>query len=146
MVEYPSGLGDVPRTAWVLLGLVPIVILAGVWFYCTYGEAEERIVAPTILPSPVEVVKSIPDLFSKEKNLPLQIAVSLRVFIPGDLDEDGDVDQEDFGQFQACLSGAGVVAAMGCEDADFDLDGDVDVDDRLQFQECMGGANLPPGC
>ena len=63
-----------------------------------------------------------------------------------DLDDDGDVDQEDFGVFQACLSGTGVQYPPGCGDADLHLDGDVDEDDWAIFQSCMAGPDVPPGC
>ncbi|MHC4443316.1 MAG: hypothetical protein ACYTA5_12020 [Planctomycetota bacterium] len=65
---------------------------------------------------------------------------------PGDFYEDHDVDQEDFGIFQACLSGDTRPYQSGCEKADLDPDGDVDLDDFGIFQSCMGGANQQPGC
>ena len=43
---------------WVL-GVLPILLLLGVWWFVTSGsQAEDRIVSPTILPSPGEVVGS----------------------------------------------------------------------------------------
>ena len=63
-----------------------------------------------------------------------------------DFDGDDDVDQEDFGHFQACYSGSGNAAEPGCEDAALDSDEDVDHSDFGIFQSCMGGANQPPGC
>ncbi|UCD28707.1 MAG: hypothetical protein JSV03_16790, partial [Planctomycetota bacterium] len=63
-----------------------------------------------------------------------------------DMDCDGDVDQEDFGIFQACLSGYNRPYAVGCKKADLNSDDDVDLDDFVQFQECMRGANQIPGC
>ena len=63
-----------------------------------------------------------------------------------DFGDDGDVDQEDFGVFQACLSGTGVQYPPGCGDADLHLDGDVDEDDWAIFQSCMAGPDVPPGC
>ncbi|MHC4671498.1 MAG: hypothetical protein ACYTBZ_03340 [Planctomycetota bacterium] len=65
---------------------------------------------------------------------------------PGDFDEDLDVDQEDFGVFQACLSGDTRPYEAGCEDADLDTDGDVDLDDFVEFLSCMNGSNNLPGC
>ena len=62
---------------------------------------------------------------------------------PGDMDADNDVDQVDFGAFQSCYSGHGVVYAAGCELADLDGDGNVDVGDFDLFQRCMSGANVP---
>ncbi len=68
---------------------------------------------------------------------------------PGDHDLDGDVDQEDFGWFQTCLSGIDVPAAsVPCLCADFDHDGDVDGGDVTTFAGCMLGPGNPadPGC
>jgi hypothetical protein len=52
--------------------------------------------------------------------------------IPGDLDDDGDVDLNDFAAFAACLGGPDVAAPPpSCDPMDFagaDLDGDNDVD------------------
>ncbi|MHC4795491.1 MAG: PKD domain-containing protein [Planctomycetota bacterium] len=65
-----------------------------------------------------------------------------------DFDLDGDVDQEDFGHFQECLSGEGIHWGLECGDADMNLDGDVDLDDFTLFQGCMSGANMAsaPDC
>ncbi|MHC4444050.1 MAG: hypothetical protein ACYTBZ_06010 [Planctomycetota bacterium] len=65
---------------------------------------------------------------------------------PFDLDQDSDVDQEDFGIFQACYSGNGINYEEGCENSDYDDDGDVDHEDFNLFQSCMAGANNPPEC
>jgi len=62
--------------------------------------------------------------------------------IPGDFDGDYDVDQEDFGHLQACLSGSGVATVPGCQDADFDGDEDADQADLSSFGGCMSGANV----
>ena len=64
----------------------------------------------------------------------------------GDFDGDTDVDLKDFGHFQACLSGTGVAADPGCEDADLQGDGAVDEVDFSIFEGCLGGADAPPGC
>jgi hypothetical protein len=68
---------------------------------------------------------------------------AVRPTIP-DLDYDGDVDQDDFGRFQACLSGAGVIQTdPDCGSARLDGDEDVDGDDLVIFQRCMSGPNVP---
>ena len=36
--------------------------------------------------------------------------------LPADLDKDGDVDQDDFGVFQRCYTGATFAADAGCVD------------------------------
>lgn len=68
---------------------------------------------------------------------------------PGDCDGDLDVDQEDFGFFQACLSGAGVIQDdPNCASALLDEDDDVDLDDFGIFQACISGPGVvaDPGC
>jgi len=79
-------------------------------------------------------------------NNPQQLTVNLTVYIPGDYDDDSDVDQEDFGKFQACFSGNGNPCEGNCYWADFDFDLDVDVQDFNIFSNCMAGPNQPPGC
>jgi hypothetical protein len=72
---------------------------------------------------------------------------------PGDFDEDGDVDVDDFNQFDACATRASVSYIPGtfpasCTlepdvggiiPADFDEDGDVDQDDFGEFQRHVTG-------
>lgn len=48
--------------AWVL-GAIPIVLLFLAWVLVTAGEAEQRVISPTILPSPFEVVQAFPGLW-----------------------------------------------------------------------------------
>ncbi len=77
------------------------------------------------------------------------LTVSGSPAVPGDFDGDGDVDQEDFGFIQACLTGtAAGPPAPGCEDANLDGDNDVDQADMGIFQGCVSGANVPgdPDC
>jgi PKD repeat protein len=63
---------------------------------------------------------------------------------PGDMDCDGDVDQADFGRFQACLTRPGIAqTAPECASARLDMDYDVDADDFSIFQGCTSGANVP---
>jgi len=65
----------------------------------------------------------------------------------GDFDRDGDVDQEDFGHIQWCMTGHGMSQNdPACLDTRLDDDDDVDINDFIIFQPCMGGANQPPGC
>lgn len=64
--------------------------------------------------------------------------------VRSDLDRDGDVDQEDFGLFQACYSGPGLIQAKpACSMARLDPDEDVDQDDYAVLQGCMTGADVP---
>jgi len=55
---------SVPAWLQVALGVIPILALIGGWWFLTAGEAaEERIMSPVILPSPMEVVRSFPSLW-----------------------------------------------------------------------------------
>ena len=64
-----------------------------------------------------------------------------------DADGDGDVDQEDFGSWQACFTGpdGGILAGCECFDRDNDGagDGDVDPDDLDAFEACASGPGIP---
>ncbi len=64
--------------------------------------------------------------------------------VSADFDGDEDVDQKDFGHFQACVTGSGGAITTGCEDAILDGDTDVDESDLAIFVSCIGGANVPP--
>jgi len=55
----------------------------------------------------------------------------------GDLDDDGDVDLDDFAIFADCVSGPDVPVQPGCEAADLDSDGDVDLADFALFQRAF---------
>lgn len=71
---------DVPAwQAWAL-GVIPIALLFLLWVAVTTGEAEARVISPTILPSPWEVMQSFPSLWF-ERALTRNVLVSLgRVF------------------------------------------------------------------
>lgn len=74
--------GRVPRMASLLLGLIPIAALVLVWWLLTRGIPEERVLGPTILPSPAEVGSSFNDLLttadSDSRTLFDHIGISLR--------------------------------------------------------------------
>jgi hypothetical protein len=66
-----------------------------------------------------------------------------------DYDLDFDIDQSDFGHFQACYSGPGVPQLdPACEDARMDTDDDVDGGDLAVFLGCMTGPGVTaaPNC
>ena len=66
-----------------------------------------------------------------------------------DFDADGDVDQSDFGHFQACLTGSTIPQwELTCLDARLDGDEDVDQNDFGILQACFSEANqlADPGC
>jgi len=69
--------GQVPRGASIGLGLIPIAGIFLLWWLFTLGPPEERRIAPTILPSPVEVAKSVPELVNG-RDLPHHVWASVR--------------------------------------------------------------------
>jgi NitT/TauT family transport system permease protein len=73
---------EIPAWQGWVLGAIPIVLLLLVWFAMTLGEAEQRMISPTILPSPGEVVASFPSLWF-ERALTRQVMVSLGRVVMG---------------------------------------------------------------
>lgn len=53
----------VVRSRAILLGSIPVLLTLALWTILTSGSAEDRILSPVILPSPVEVVQSFPSLW-----------------------------------------------------------------------------------
>jgi parallel beta-helix repeat protein len=70
--------------------------------------------------------------------------------IPGDLDDDCDVDDGDLGTFETCGSGPAIPhsGTPVCQRADFDKDNDVDQADFAIFQRCYSGSGhaADPNC
>lgn len=70
-----------------MLGMIPLLILVVLWWGLTRGIPEERVLGPTILPSPSEVVQSLGDLLrsSDQDNRTLfdHIWISLRRVVLG---------------------------------------------------------------
>jgi hypothetical protein len=73
-----------------------------------------------------------------------RLDLQVNVATPSDFDHDSDVDQEDFGHLQQCLSQEGL--PTGCGDADLDGNGNVDQADFAVFLSCMNGPNQPAAC
>lgn len=74
---------DLPAWQRWLLGVLPILALVGVWWALTFGAtAESRILSPTILPSPLEVVASFPELWF-DRALTRNVAVSFGRVLAG---------------------------------------------------------------
>lgn len=64
-----------------------------------------------------------------------------------DADRDGDVDQYDYGHFQACFSGAAIAASANClcfdrDGSEAEGDGDVDPEDLAAFLNCFSGPSI----
>ena len=72
-----------PRMVKRGVGLLGVAIVVLVWYLLTLGAtAETRIVSPVVLPSPGEVLRSIPALFT-ERALVASAAATLRRVITG---------------------------------------------------------------
>ena len=71
---------------------------------------------------------------------PLAVMVQTYDPLPGDYDEDGDVDPADFAAWPACMTGPdnGFVDPS-CGAFDFDVDQDVDLADFAAFQSAFTG-------
>jgi len=64
--------------------------------------------------------------------------------IPGDFNHDGDVDMEDYGHLQACMTGSAAQNDPACQDARLAGNAGVGPADLTVFKKCFGGPNLPP--
>jgi NitT/TauT family transport system permease protein len=54
----------VPTWMMWVLGVIPILLILGLWALFTSGDTPEaRLISPTILPSPAEVTRSFPELW-----------------------------------------------------------------------------------
>jgi len=73
---------DIPMWGHVVLGGGLVLALLGLWMGVTSGDAEFRMVSPTILPSPGEVVASW-DILLNERNLVTSILATLRRVLLG---------------------------------------------------------------
>ena len=58
---------------------------------------------------------------------------------PGDIDGDGDVDLDDYVEFESCLYGPSVTVGTGCSSADLDDDGDIDLRDFALWTVLLSG-------
>jgi hypothetical protein len=89
-------------------------------------------------------VVSAVNLYGESGNSTQAFAIPMAPLAKCDFDRDGDVDQEDFGRFQACVMGSGVVQDdPACAGALLDSDEDVDQSDLARFLMCISGANVP---
>ena len=86
-------------------------------------------------------------------NSPAAFSINLTVLVPpkpGDFDRDNDVDQEDFGRMQNCLTGvSNPQNDPACQQAKLEgNDDDVDAGDMARFLGCMSGPEIPsdPDC
>jgi aminopeptidase N len=65
---------------------------------------------------------------------------SLATPVPGDLDNDGDVDLDDYTLFEFCMLGPDAGVFFSCDQADFAHDDDVDLMDAAEWMTLFTGA------
>ena len=73
---------DIPAWQAWLLGMLPVAVLLLVWALVTAGAPENRMISPTILPSPREVLRSFHELWF-ERQLTRNLGVSLFRVVKG---------------------------------------------------------------
>lgn len=73
---------EIPQWQAALMALLCVIVCLGIWWFVTHGEAEERILGPTVLPSPYETFASFKNLWV-ERKLPSNIWASLRRVLLG---------------------------------------------------------------
>lgn len=71
-----------PRWQAVLLGMLCIACCFGIWWLVTRGEAEQRLLSPTVLPSPAETFRTFPTLWF-DRALTRNTLVTLRRVVLG---------------------------------------------------------------
>lgn len=84
--------------------------------------------------------------YNADREYSAGVNVAAMALSVADFDGDGDVDQEDFGLFQACYSGSFTpLEAPRCEEMNLDGDIDVDSEDFALFLGCVAGSAMSPG-
>jgi len=73
-----QGIAPLPK---IVLGVIPVVLLLGLWLLLTMGAAEERVISPLILPSPIEVVRSFGSLWFEAELSRSIVASAWRVIL-----------------------------------------------------------------
>jgi ABC-type nitrate/sulfonate/bicarbonate transport system permease component len=69
--------GRVPSRVALPLAMVPILVALVLWWSLTRGIPEERVISYNILPSPLEVIQSVPELLTRRELL-LNLETSLK--------------------------------------------------------------------
>ncbi len=88
------------------------------------------------------------DMPHSNPQIDLSQPVSVRLLLVGcglpsaDFDLDGDVDMDDFGEFQACFKPSGAPSSA-CFCSDLNSDNVVNLQDFAEFLECATGPNVP---
>lgn len=112
------------------------------------GPGDPRTITATYLPAvsalPIglhtaTIIVSDPEAQNSPETV--TVLLTVRTVIP-DADNDGDVDQYDFGRLQACYTQSGVPPTVGCEFADFNKDSTVNALDLGILRSCLSGAGV----
>lgn len=77
----------IPKWFSLLLGLICISLVFGIWWWITHGPGEERILGPTVLPSPADTFsrESLNNIWGEKNkmNLPANTWASMRRVVEG---------------------------------------------------------------
>jgi len=125
-VTEPLVPGAFRDVVWVWEDIAPIV----------GGEIEIFTIA-----DPADVIVE----FDEENNTRSALVTNMLAAHPGDWNQDGSVDLDDFGQFPGCMSGPWgvedwIMPSVDCRGVfDFDADADVDLADFVEFQQEFDG-------
>ena len=68
---------EIPFWQRMFFGIACVALCLGLWWFVTRGEAEQRILGPTVLPSPRETFATFPDLWF-DRELTRNVWASLR--------------------------------------------------------------------
>ncbi len=71
--------GRLSRPLRLLLGALPVLLILALWFLLTLGRAENRVLSPLILPSPLEVLGSLHSLWFEAELSRSIVASTVRV-------------------------------------------------------------------
>jgi len=115
------------------------------------GPGDPQTITVTYLPAvsslPVGVhtaAITVSDPASQNLSETVTVLLTVKTVLP-DMDQDGDVDQIDFGRLQACFTQAGQPPASGCETADFNRDSLITSADFEVFKGCLSGPSVLAG-
>lgn len=73
-----QGIAPLPK---IVLGVIPVILLVGLWVLLTLGAAEERVISPLILPSPLEVIRAFGSLWFQAELSRSIVASTWRVLL-----------------------------------------------------------------
>ena len=94
-----------------------------------------------LLPGPYvgHIQVSDPNASNHQQTVTVNLTVKS---VPGDFDNDLDVDQADYARLQACYTGPTGIIPPSCLDADLNASTHVDAGDLVVFRKCVSGPEI----